>query len=220
VLGLLLFKRFTIKDSYKYLAPIYDFLVYLVYGSTLKKAKYRALTALESARSVVIFGGGTGTFTKAIVTAYPHLAVEFIESSAAMLAKAKKRLSTSSNIRFNTSNQFQLLDTKHDVVIAPFFFDQFSAEEIRSIIHIIEGQCHENPQWLVVDFQIVPNTKLVVWNKLRIRLTIWFFRKIADYPLTTLPQVFKTFESNGFKERTAYLSPNQLVRSSIFSRLK
>ena len=166
----------------------------------------------------MVLGGGTGTFTKTIVEVYPNLYIEFIESSPAMLKKAKIKLADTSNLSFNPTSTFQLLQNEYDAVVAPFFFDQFTEKQVLQIIETIEKQCAEPPRWFITDFQIVPNARLVVWNRLRMQLTIWFFRKVTNYPLTKLPELFEAFKVADFQNRTVFLSPNQLVRSSVFYR--
>lgn len=192
----------------------------MVYGKTLHRAKLALLPQLKSAKSIAILGGGTGKFTWAVARTFPKLKIEFIEPSEAMQAKAKRMLRNHPNVIYNATANFTLLNKQCDTIITPFFFDQFTEEQILSIVQQIEEDCNTSLKWLVTDFQLVANTRLFVWNRIRLWATIGFFRTITSYSLTKLPQVFSVFENAGYQSTTVFLSPNQLVRSSVFQRTK
>ena len=74
------------------LAPHYDWMERLGAGRTMQRARVHWLDALAGCTHVLSVGEGPGRFAEAFVTRYPHAHLTVVESSAAMLARARRRV--------------------------------------------------------------------------------------------------------------------------------
>ena len=77
--------------NYNHLAWIYDWLAKIVFGNNQEIAKQAFLTHIPDKAKVLIVGGGTGKIIDYLRDLNKQLVVDFVEPSANMMIRAKKR---------------------------------------------------------------------------------------------------------------------------------
>ncbi|MEL6254512.1 MAG: class I SAM-dependent methyltransferase, partial [Bacteroidota bacterium] len=136
------------------LAFIYDILVRLVFGKSLKKAQTHYLNKLPDQGKLLILGGGTGWIVEEIGKRKPALEMVYVEASEKMIALARKK-SKAVVIDFVHGNE-QMIPEKnsYDAVLTPFFLDLFAPVRLFASMSLIDQALHENGKWFFVDFYV------------------------------------------------------------------
>lgn len=161
------------KNDFDIIAPIYDALARIVFGRSLDSAQQAFLTHIEADAKVLIVGGGTGQ----ILEWLPEdsgLKVDYVELSKGMLHKASSRTSKGNLVQF-ICQDIREMKGNYDIIIANFFLDCFSSDELEAVLLHLKGQLDPEGKFLVTDFY--PTN---VWHqKLLIQSMHWFFRMVT-----------------------------------------
>ena len=114
--------------KYNRLAFFYDALGTIAFGGALSRANSLFIKHIPPNSNILILGGGTG---KILENLPPDSRVDYVDFSSAMITKAKAR-KTRANVAFYESDFFDFdIQKRYDLIVCPFFLDQFSAEELR-----------------------------------------------------------------------------------------
>ena len=204
------------KGSYDSVALFYDQLAGLVFGKTLQKAQAVLLHAVPPQSRVLIAGGGTGLILEELTKVHPTgLKITYIDSSAAMIAKAKRRDVANNRIRFLTEPlQTVPLKEGYDVIITPFFFDNFSNRTARQIFERLHRNLKDTGLWLYSDFQLTGDNSFRQRATLKFMYT--FFRLSCGIEADTLPDMDSCFAEYGYKPALEKTYKNQFVVSRVY----
>ena len=205
--------RLKSNNGFDRLAPVYDRLARLVYGSSIIKAQTCSLTSIPSAAKVLILGGGTGKMLTDLVNLKPDCEVWYIEASARMMVMARER-KVRANIHFIHGTITALPDVKFDVVITHFFLDLFSAPTLRMMIPTILLVSKPTVLWLASDF--VNHGKW--WEHVLLKIMYLFFRQVCSIEGDRLPEWNRIIFDAGLKKiRTNYFYGG-FIESSVFTK--
>lgn len=185
------------KNHFDNVAPVYDGLAKLVFGSALIKAQKRNLKNLPLQGNVLVVGGGSGEILCEAFVAKVK-SIDYVELSEKMLAKAAERCQ-SEKVNFIHCDAFELTG-KYDAIVANFFLDCFNECDLAAIIVHLRSLLTENGVLLVTDFQ----KPQMLWHKVVLASMLKFFRLTTNIQAEKLLPIRKQIKANGFKE--TYLS--------------
>lgn len=177
--------------SYDAIAPFYDGLSKVVFGSSLTKAKTCFLQELKPGDKVLAVGGGTGD-----ILAYLPKGVRahFIDTSPKMLQIARDRSATH---EFAQASVFDITDRTYDVILLHCFVDQFSATDLDRLIDHVQLLLAPNGCVQVTEFV---DEKL--WHKALLTMMYGFFRYTTNLQNNRLPAWKDKFRSKFHAETT------------------
>ena len=176
------------SDEYSYLAPIYQKLSQVVFGSHILNAN-RAFLGENLSQKLVIIGGGDGM-------AYQHfgasLAGWYFEKSAKMLELAQKKLKNS-RLQF-VHGEFPG-EVEADCFFLPVVLDCLSDQEILKLLGKIRSCISEKGILVFSDFFPSKTRK----QKLLLGLMISFFRLFTQHIRKDLPDYSALLQQSGFR---------------------
>jgi tRNA (cmo5U34)-methyltransferase len=170
-------------NTFNWIAPFYDRLASVVFGSTLFRAQLAFIDSIENGDAVLILGGGSGKFLETLIQRKPLVSVCYIEASEKMLRQAKTRAGTNHSVNFIHGTEDTIPDLKFNVVITNFFLDLFPEKELENVVDKISARLVPGGKWIVTDFEKS--------SRMEHRFLLWlmysFFRASRSIRTTKLP---------------------------------
>ncbi len=190
--------------NFNFIAPAYDGLVRVVFGSKLWKTQKTHLHLIQPDDRVLILGGGTGR----ILDWIPSCEVTYLELSLAMIKRAKQR----GHANFIHADFLKWeSDEVFDWIICPFFLDCFVESELIKCLNKMDKMLSEQGQVVVSDFKVGKAR-----HQLLVTSMMLFFRLTAGLKakkLLDLTSILKTY----FKPMKQASFLNGLVFSDLYS---
>lgn len=186
--------------SYDTIAPVYDWLAGLVFGSSLRRAQDWCAAQAKPGSRVLVLGGGTGSLLLPLLVAEPA-SVLYLEASAQMLALAQRRVVNnpeSQRIVFQQGTEGDLADgDTFDLIILPFVLDMYTETTLTTALlpRLVRALVPAGAL-AVADFD-QPHTR---WQRLQLWAMIRFFRVVAGIETHRLPQWAQVLQQAGFVE--------------------
>ncbi len=204
--------------SYNLIAPIYDTIAALIFGTALRKAQIHFLPFLSSNANILIAGGGTGWILEEIVAIHPQgLCIDYVDVSAKMIAIAKQRNIGNNKVNFIHQSIFSFTGNQlYDVIITPFFFDNFKEETVQQAFVILHQQLKGNGLWLYTDFRI--NHASPLWQKALLFLMYKFFRIAANIEAERLPNVASCFSQHPYQRVEAQTFFHHFISTTLYKK--
>ena len=204
------------ENNYDRIAWCYDVLSFIVFGSSIKNSQIKMLPFIAEKSNILIAGGGTGWILEEIAKVHSSgLQITYIESSAEMIRRSKKRKIGFNNMEFinQSVTSVNLKEAFYDVVITSFFFDNFSAKNSEAIFKKFDKSLTQNGKWLFSDFQLKENGTLA--HKAIVKIMYTFFKLTCRIEADKLPDTEKLFQSDYDLFWVNYLN-NKLIVSKVF----
>ena len=205
-------------NLYKRVAPWYESLAKLVFGSALLRIQKALIQELPTQGTIAIVGGGTGHILPHLYTHAPQLNVVYVEASEQMIQIAHKYAPPQMHITFVHTDSQEWAKDNIIGIYAGFFFDLFEPSECKNIICNIEDKCSEHLTWYVADFDKTLLQQASFLRKSQLKASIFFFRIVAKHQLSYLPDVFETFSQLGYKTLKNNTLDNQIISFSVFRK--
>lgn len=139
-------------NRYDKLASVYDVLAGIAFAGRIRRSQCEFLSHVNNGDCVLVVGGGTGWIVEELFQRCTPRAVYFVDASARMLARARRRGLPGSVIFIHGTVADIPEGVGFDVVILNFFLDMFSQAEQEALITRIQKATHAGSQWLVTDF--------------------------------------------------------------------
>lgn len=162
------------KNNFNLIAPFYDTLAKLVFGSKLKQAQCHFLELIPQDSNVLIVGGGTGWILDEIFKTGFTGSITYVEASVKMIKLTEKRLQPSWNVTLICGDEKAIPKEFYDVLITNFFLDVFSANKLNIAMAQLSEVLSTRGLWLCTDFRHTNRLKhkLIIWSMLKFfRLT-------------------------------------------------
>ena len=203
--------------NYDNSAAFYDRLSRLVFGKALINAQVFLLPYIPKNAKVLIVGGGTGWILDEISKLHSSgLSIIYVEISAKMIALSRKRNIGSNAIEFiNTAIEDAGLPADFDVVITPFFFDNFTDESLPALFEHIYRCLKPESLWLNTDFQLTGKW----WQYAILKSMLLFFKVLCNVPSWRLPNVEKQFTRFGCELMVKKTFFKDFVVSKVYKKL-
>lgn len=185
------------------LAGVYDGLVRLVYGKSLKKAQTDFLPRLGKVKRALVLGGGTGWFLEALLRDCEVESVVYIEASQKMMEMSQQRIEERMPEEMHRVSWIQqkwsqeLVEGQFDLVVTHCFLDLFGPTQIPLVMQELKACLEENGTWYFSDFRKASNWPMswvsgaLIWTMYR------FFRNIAGIDARKLPDFDTGFAAIG-----------------------
>jgi SAM-dependent methyltransferase len=205
------------------LAQAYRWMEWLTFGPYLHRCRRTYLSDLTTARRALVLGDGDGRFTAELLRANPHVQIDAVDASQAMLRTLLRRAKTdahrvqthAADIRTWAHEQARNQKTSptepYDLVIAHFFFDFLTTEEIRALTADLRPRLAPNARWIVSEFA-QPNG---LYGKLIAAPVIWLlyrsFALLTGLRIRRLPNHAAALRESGFTLETSRTLLNGLL---------
>src|SRR5206468_10405087 len=137
--------------------------------------------------------------------------------SVSMILKARKRAIGQNEVRFihqSAADDFEGND--YNVILTPFFFDNFKEATMHSIFIKLHQKLQQNGRWFYADFQITGKSKLFQKGMLSIMYT--FFRTICNIEGNYLPDVEARFATYKYKLISSKTFKKEFIISSVYEK--
>jgi ubiquinone/menaquinone biosynthesis C-methylase UbiE len=204
-------------------AGIYRPLEYLAFGRMLERAREAFLSSLASSEAILLLGDGDGRCLEAVLRLAPRALVTSVDSSAAMLARARRRaraLGAESRVTFEHADarRWRPAAGGFDAIATMFFLDCFTVEDVDRIVSALVPGLRPGGQWLFADFAIPPRGLPRLHARLLVGALYAFFRWRTRIEARALPPSEAILARHGLRaiEWRAYRAG--LVRSVRLAR--
>jgi len=199
-------------NGFDLLAPVYDKLSKLIFGKEMVQAQFFFLDHVRANDRVLILGGGTGWLLEELLRRQPYCEVWYIESSPAMMERAKHKCGDRSNVHFILGTQLAVPPMIFDVVIMNFFLDMFSEKSLSLLIERIRISTRPQGLWMVTDFE----NKGKIWQHVIVAIMITFFRLVCKIEATKLPDLGRIFTKHGMREVDSHSFFHGFIKSGLY----
>ena len=210
--------------DYKYLAGSYSFWEYLCFGKKLQQCRKTHWKEMEDCKRILLLGDGDGRFSSFLAQKKPSLKISILEASPSMTKVARRRRRklgvTEDNFSIIGKDilNWQFEDEKpFDAVVAQFFFDSFSENEVIQIIDKISSSLKPGGKLLVSEFHVPDDTRIGNWRaRMTLRFLYFVFRILTGLKTRELATYRIQLEKRGFQlNKAAFYSHKSLV-SQVF----
>lgn len=203
------------------IAWAYDFLAFLIFGPSIKKAQAVFLGAIPLRASVLMVGGGSGWLLKQLLIRCQPSQVVYVEASGKMRALSRsaiRSLPTASSVEFRLGNETTITERAcFDVVITPFFLDLFTPPRLENdILPRLFRSLRPQGLWLLTDF--TPSAR---WHhRFLLRTMYGFFEKIARIEARHLPPYADLMVRVGLRKEQRASYYGGFIESNIWAKVE
>src|ERR1039458_8191329 len=143
--------------NYNRRARIYRWMELASFGPWLWWCRCTFLDSLPGCRRALVIGDGDGRFTARLLRANPAVQIDAVDASTAMLASLLRRAG-SDPPRVPpygaAARQWQPANPPYDLIVAHFFLDCLTTEEIDLLAATLHKAASPQALWLVSEFAI------------------------------------------------------------------
>lgn len=211
--------------SFDLVAKPYRWMERLTFGRALWCCRTHFLTELAGCRSALILGDGDGRFTAALLRANPHILIDAVDSSAAMLDLLTQRAliaspAASNRLRAHHADARAFVralapNATYDLLVTHFFIDCFTQSEVDSLAMTLAPHLEPGALWVVSDFRIPPG--VMQWPaRALIRLLYFAFRILTGLRTTHLPDHAAALTAAGFTRNAQRLSLMGILTTELW----
>jgi ubiquinone/menaquinone biosynthesis C-methylase UbiE len=194
--------------NYDTIAPFYDRLKRLIFGSQLDRAESYYLDRIGPNAKVLILGGGSGSNLNLIDQ---EANITFVELSQVMIKKA--RIHRAYNVRFvNTDFLHFENGDYYDWIICPFFLDVFAEEDLDRVIKRVSSIASSQASIIVTDFQ-----SKKIWHRIFSFLMYVFFKLVTNMKPLQLLNIHKHLKNNFLRTKEESFFMSGFIFSRIYS---
>ena len=191
------------------IARLYRWLEYAAFGRALERRRAAFLGEVSGARRVLALGDGDGRALAALVASAPGARIDYVDSSAKMLALARARAGTD-RVRYRQADARDIDfaefgecggrrnpaagDSGYDLIVTHFFLDCFEEADLRAVVQKTARAAAPSARWIVSEFR--PAT---VYARLAIAVMYAFFRRATELKARRLADHHPHFLRQGFR---------------------
>ena len=139
------------------LARLYRWMEWCTFGPALQRCRRAFLPQLSSSRRALALGDGDGRFTACLLRANPHVQVDALDASSAML-QALARRAGPHRARLRTQctdiRSWQPSGPPYDLVLAHFFLDFLTTGEVLDLACRLRTAVSPSAKWVISEFVI------------------------------------------------------------------
>ncbi|HWB29541.1 MAG TPA: class I SAM-dependent methyltransferase [Vicinamibacterales bacterium] len=204
-------------------AGIYRLLEHVAFGRTLQRARTAHLEAVRGCRDILVVGDGDGRCLEAIVAMAPDARVTAVDASAAMLARARRRViaaGAANRVTFQHADVRRAVwpDAGYDAVVTMFVLDCFTPRDVEAIVVALARGVRPDGVWLFADFAIPERGWRRAHAGLVVGLLYAFFRWTTGIEARALPPSEAAIAAQGFSRAERRDYRGGLIRSVRFRR--
>jgi SAM-dependent methyltransferase len=209
--------------SFDALARPYRLLELAAFGGALERARFLHVARLSGCRRILTLGEGDGRFVRRVLEVAPGAEVTCVDSSPAMIGRARRRLAgvpDAGRVRFVCADALGagLPEGPFDAITTLFFLDCFPAAGVEALAGRLLSRLEPGGLWLFADFAM-PGSG---WRRARARLWLAllyaFFRALTRIEARTLPPSELILERAGLRTLERAELSQGLLLSSLMRR--
>ena len=200
-------------NDFDRIAPLYDRLVRIVFGKSMRQAQTKFLNEINDHSRVLILGGGSGWLLAELVALKPGCSITYIDAAGKMIDMAKSKISgCEQNVSFihGTESQIPKAST-YEVVITHFYLDLFDPHTCSGVCRLIRKHCLSGSLWLACDF-----VNRTWWHGIMLRTMYIFFGLTAGVRTRHLPDWRTHIRDAGFTEVQTENYSSNFICSSFY----
>ena len=189
--------------NFDLIAKHYNWMEKIIFRSDLEKVRSMNLALIKNAKAILLLGDGDGRFLEQVSLMGTDAFIVSVDSSAKMIDLSKRKLEKSAlNVEFNCTKieDFQPIESfKPDLIIAHFFLDCFTHDEVKLIIDRVSEWAAVNAKFVISDFSLTKKTSFNrIYQKMLTSIMISFFRLFCGISTRFLPDIPKIMTSQGW----------------------
>ena len=201
-----------------FIAPYYRWIEYAGLGGALERRRLRYLNEIAGARRVLVLGEGDGRFLRELVRSNSQARIDCVDRSERMLTLARRAAGEDRVVYHRAdAREFEFARGEYDLIVAHFFFDCFSAEELRVLVARFSEAAAPGATWLISEFRIPSSAWLAVAARAFVRGLYVFFRVTTGLKTAALADHRPILEAQGFRLMRASYERRGLLASEIWS---
>jgi len=194
-------------------------------GRLLQRCRTRWLGEVGQSRRALLVGEGNGRMLEACAVALPHCHFTVLDTSEAMLARARlrwKRAGGGNNAVFSRADmrEWRADGGDFDLLVTNFFLDCFCPNELPRVITNISNAAASQARWLVADFAVPPSG----WQRIRaqtgLALAYRFFRATTGISARRITNPEEALQAAGFVLNRRERFSHGLLHSDLWTRVK
>jgi ubiquinone/menaquinone biosynthesis C-methylase UbiE len=207
------------SNNYDPVARYYDFLSWLVFGQTEINAQMELLGYVALGGRMLIVGGGTGWILEKIAAIQPSgLRVTYVESSARMMERSRKRNCGQNSVEFVLLPIEEFVAAApYDCILTGFVFDNFSADKARAVVRQLDGMLSEGGYWLFADFYLSKG-KRKLWKAVLLKAMYIAARIICKVEASKLPDMEVIFGESGYMPVYTSFHYSKFIKSVAYRK--
>ncbi len=207
-------------DNFNALARSYRWLEYGVFGKSLEQCRFNLIDHLADAQRVLTIGEGDGRFVTELVRRFPHMEVDCLEGSSAMIPLAKARLPPAAKVNFHHTNalNWEYPVEAYDAVVVCFFLDCFNGETLQAWLPAIAATIKPAGKLLVAEFAEASHGLRRLKSRFWLTVMYRFFDWTTGLEAKQLPDWQSALNELGYScfERAETL--NSMFQCSVWQR--
>jgi ubiquinone/menaquinone biosynthesis C-methylase UbiE len=196
------------------LARVYRTLEFAAFGRDLERARFALLDPLRDCTRILVLGEGDGRCLERLTQIAPQARIDCVDFSAAMLARAKLRLTPAQQER----TRFLQLDVlsselpveSYDAALTLFFLDCFTDAQLESLVPRIARRLRPGARWLWADFALPPRGLARLRARAWLKLLYAFFAWQTSLSARRLPDAERHIQASGLR-----LEERRVLRSGL-----
>ena len=161
------------------LAGVYRWMEMATFGRALWRCRCLFLDELRNCRTALMLGDGDGRFTARLLQENPHVRVEVIDTSKAMLRALLRNAGVHRHrisVHHADARQWLPGTSRYDLVVSHFFLDCLTTEEVAALAERLRPCTSDQTRCVLSEFAIPAG---------------WFGRLVAQPLVTSLYLAFR-----------------------------
>ncbi len=181
------------RTQFDHLARPYRWLEYLTFGPMLARCRFRRIPELTHARRALVLGDGDGRFLARLLATNPMLQADVVDQSPAMLRLLRARteaLGAANRVSIYEIDALAFRPAEsaaYDLVIAHFFLDCFTTEQVCELARNIQPNLAPGAIWIISEFSI-PRGLAALPARIIVRSLYFAFRILTGLRARALPR--------------------------------
>jgi len=206
------------------IAPWYEPVEHLSFGSALEARRCAFLPELNDARRALSCGEGDGRFTAALLQSNSRVKVTAVDASRKMVELASQRVARMGDLCRRVEYHCSAIDgfrpphPAYDLIATHFFLDCFTTEDASGVVRHIADWAAPRARWVVSEFAQPSTPAAQLWTGAVIRSLYAAFRVTTGLRVTRLPDYRPALRSAGFTLQKEERALGGLLVSELWER--
>lgn len=164
----------TATPNFNRLAHIYRWMEWLTFGPFLGRCRCAFLNVVNHHRSALVIGDGDGRYTARLLHENPHIIVDAVDASEAMLDELTRRTAPNGarlHALVADARTYRPPHGDYDLIATHFFLDCLTSEEVKRLAVRLRNHVRTDATWVISEFAVPSG---------------WYGRTIAQPLITAL----------------------------------
>ncbi len=205
--------------NFNRLAGAYFWMEKFTFGNLLWKCRCVHLDSARSCKTALILGDGDGRFTAQLLKLNPHVRIDAVDNSSAMLGALLRRTGPNRDrVRTHLADARSFIPPlpTYDLVATHFFLDCLTTHEVYALATRLQRCLLPSSTWIISDFA-VPNSRFGSTIALPLVTALYLaFALLTQTRVFRLPDHRCALASAGFAPRSTALFLSGLLFSEVW----